>query len=455
MPGQLVGCFPSLNQAAESHIVGYDYAQGESPMSALPTVQREPMFAKVPTMREDIIHTNDVQSIIHDLSILDSSLAAGRVLELDSDLRTRVLRAMNPVTIDSILTHLSDEDRERVCSDVPRHLRAQWELNRSYESGSVGRLMDPPVAIFRADLTVRQAIAELQTLVRTEFITYAYVTDEQDSLVGVIVMRDLLFANGDERLDEIMVRNPYGLRPETDLMDAMKQVVVHHYPVYPVVDDRNRILGLVRGQRLFESQTYEIIAQAGSMVGVDKEEQVTTRWTRSFRFRHPWLQLNLLTAFVAGAVVSIFQDTIDTMVVLAAFLPVLAGQSGNTGCQALAVTLRGMTLGELDKKTARTAVSKEALLGLLNGCLVGVSAGVGMYFLARSQGNKDAFVLSLIVWVAMMGSCIISGISGALIPLALKRLGADPATASSIFLTTATDVASMGMLLGLATWILL
>jgi len=133
------------------------------------------------------------------------------------------------------------------------------------------------------------------------------------------------------------------------------------------------------------------------------------------------------------------------------FLPVLAGQSGNTGCQALAVALRGMTLGELKPGRERALVLKEGLLGLLNGALVGVTAGIGMYVVARAQHNPQALMLSFVVMMAMIGSCVVSGLSGALIPLTLKKLGADPATASSIFLTTATDVASMGLFLSLAT----
>jgi magnesium transporter len=202
---------------------------------------------------------------------------------------------------------------------------------------------------------------------------------------------------------------------------------------------------------MFEEQAYEISAQAGEMVGVDKEERLTTPWQRSLKFRHPWLQLNLLTAFGAAAVVGTFQDTIDRIVILAVFLPVLAGQSGNTGCQALAVALRGMTLGELRAGKERALVIKEAFLGLLNGALVGVSAGVAMFFVARAQDNPNAIVLGAIVFAAMICSCVVSGLSGALIPLTLRKLGADPATASSIFLTTATDVASMGIFLSLAT----
>jgi magnesium transporter len=191
------------------------------------------------------------------------------------------------------------------------------------------------------------------------------------------------------------------------------------------------------------------------MVGVEKEERLGTPWPRSLKFRHPWLQLNLVTAFIAAAVVGVFQTTLDELVVLAVFLPVLAGQSGNTGCQALAVALRGITLGDLGAGQAKALVMKEALLGLVNGMLVGVTAGLGMYFFARSQGNPSAWMLGLVVLVAMIGACAASGMAGAVVPLALRRLGADPATASSIFLTTASDVVSMGLFLGLATWIVL
>jgi magnesium transporter len=221
--------------------------------------------------------------------------------------------------------------------------------------------------------------------------------------------------------------------------------------VYPVCDAEGKLLGLVRGQMLFEAQAIELTAQPGTMVGVEKEERLSTPWSRSLKFRHPWLQLNLFTAFIAAAVVGLFEHTIDRIVVLAVFLPVLAGQSGNTGCQALAVALRGITLGEVKDGKAKALVAKEALLGLLNGALVGVSAGLGMFIYAKMQKNPSALILGVIVFLSMIASCVISGVFGALVPLCLKKLGADPATASSIFLTTATDVVSMGTFLGLAT----
>ena len=192
-------------------------------------------------------------------------------------------------------------------------------------------------------------------------------------------------------------------------------------------------------------------AVPGAMVGVEEGERLSTPWTRSLRLRHPWLQLNLITAFAAGGIVFLFQGVIDRMLVLAMFLPVLAGQAGNTGSQTLAVTLRGLFLGEFETGTGRKLIVKEALLGLLNGALVGVVAATVMYVVATVQQLPARATLTAVVFLAMSASCLISSVCGALVPLALRRLGADPAVASSIFVTTATDMASMGMLLGLAT----
>ena len=325
----------------------------------------------------------------------------------------------------------------------------------TYPEGSVGRLMDTPLAVFDPEAPVEQVIQVLRDLVKRAFVTYVFATDETGTLVGVVAMRELALASPEQHLKEIMLRDPFFLTPEMPLIDAMREVVTRHFPVYPVCDPGGRLVGLVRGQALFEAQAFELSAQAGKMVGVEKEERLTTPWFRSLKFRHPWLQLNLLTAFVAAAVVGAFQATIDEIVLLAVFLPVLAGQSGNTGSQALAVTLRGMTLGEMVPGRERMLVTKEALLGLLNGALVGLTAGAGMFVYASSQQHPSALLLALVVFLAMVGSCLASGISGALVPLGLKKLGADPATASSIFLTTATDVASMALFLGLATWLVL
>jgi magnesium transporter len=364
------------------------------------------------------------------------------------------LEQVNPAIRSSLLKALPEERRSALLDAAHPERRSTWRRNLEYPENSIGSLMDPPVAVFRPDTTIGEAVNELRMLVKRAFVTYLFVTDHNERLVGVVVMREMLLGQRSQRLEEIMLRDPFFLTPGMTLTDAMRSVLNRHYPVYPVCEPDGRLIGLVRGQTMFEAQAIEISAQAGSMVGVEKEERLSTPWPRSLKFRHPWLQLNLVTAFVAAAVVGVFQDTIDRIVVLAVFLPVLAGQSGNTGCQALAVALRGMTLGELKPGREKVLVFKEGLLGLLNGALVGVTAGVGMFLYTSSQDNPQAWLLGLIVFFAMIASCVISGVSGALVPLGLKRLGADPATASSIFLTTATDVASMGIFLALATWLI-
>ncbi|HYH09699.1 MAG TPA: magnesium transporter [Thermoanaerobaculia bacterium] len=362
-----------------------------------------------------------------------------------------VLQALNPAVAQDVLDELPADRRGAVLNAVSPQQRAQWLRNDRYPEETIGRLMEPAAAVFRREQTIAETVDAVRELAKTSFVTYGFIVDDAGRLCGVITMRDLLLTAREQRLEQVMLRDPFFLVPEMELPEAMKQVVRRHYPVYPVCEADGTLIGQVRGQAMFEEQAYEISAQAGRMVGVDKEERLTTPWARSLRFRHPWLQLNLLTAFVAAAVVGLFQDTIDRIVILAAFLPVLAGQSGNTGCQALAVALRGMTLGELQPGKERALVLKEGFLGLLNGALVGLTAALGMYVAARAQSHPAALVLASIVFCAMIGSCIVSGIAGAVIPLTLRRLGADPATASSIFLTTATDVASMGLFLSLAT----
>jgi magnesium transporter len=396
-----------------------------------------------------------------DRNLLDSVLStdtasAARRLDGETDQTIAdLLGAINPGFAVEILSQFPPDRRERIAAATPFGAGQQWLLDHHYADGTVGRLMERPLAVFRPEITIGEVVESLREVVRKTFITYVFVTEGDGRLVGVVAFRELLFAARDQPLSAVMVRNPFALRPEMALVDAMREVVTRHYPAYPVCDREHRLVGSVRGQVLFEQQAFEISAQAGSMVGVEKEERLATPWTRSFKFRHPWLQLNLLTAFLAAAVVGYYQDAIDKIVLLAVFLPVLSGQCSNSGCQALAVTLRGMTLGELRPGQGWKLIGKEALLGWWNGLIVGVVAGAALYLMARAQQNPDALTLAVICVVAMAFSCVMSGIAGAAIPLGLKRLGADPATASGIFLTTATDIVSMGVFLGLASWLLL
>ena len=208
--------------------------------------------------------------------------------------------------------------------------------------------MEPVIGAFTPEWTVAETMEALRERVKSMLITYVWVVDGDGRLIGIVTMRDLLFADKHFTLREVMTKDPFVLQAAMPLRDAMKQVLDRHYPVYPVLDAAGRLTGLVRGQAMFEAQAIEISLQAGSMMGVEKEERVATPWHHSLKLRHPWLQLNLLTAFLAAAVVGFFQDTArppgDPGASSCRCSP---GNPGNTGCQALAVTLRGMTLGEL------------------------------------------------------------------------------------------------------------
>ncbi|WP_374603098.1 magnesium transporter [Arenimonas sp.] len=393
------------------------------------------------------------QDLAKRIAALDTDSAIKRLQGVPAPEVARLLASLPPARANDLLAAMPMGERTAVMAAAP--VGTDWADSQRYPEGSVGRLIEDPPAVFPAGTAVSAAIDALREVVKQRLVTYLWVVDGSQRLVGVVAFRDLLYADRDRPLDEIMIRSPFCLRPGMDLVDAMREVVTRHYPVYPVCEDDGHLVGQVRGQVLFEQQAFEISAQAGSMVGVEKEERLATPLWRAFKFRNPWLLINLLTVFVAAAVVGYFEDTINRVVVLAVFLPVLGGQAGNLGCQSLAVMLRGMTLGELKSTRIAGIIAKEGVLGLVNGAVTGAIAGAAMYWVVARDGGGDALALGLITLAAMAFSCMIAGLAGSTIPLALKRLGADPATASSIFLTTLTDVVSMGAFLGLVTWLVL
>jgi len=383
---------------------------------------------------------------------IDAQAAATRLATLADGEAAALLRQLPPGRAVAILDRVGAERRARL-SAVATGADA-WLLGQNWPEGSVGRLLEPAPATFGADATVAEVIERLRPVVSHTLVTYVFVVDARQHLLGVVAFRELAFARATQRLAEIMLAQPFALQPETSIIAAMREVVHRHYPVYPVCNAQGELLGLVRGAVLFEEQAFEISAQLGATVGIEKEERLGTAWTRSLRLRNPWLQLNLLTGFITASVVGSFQDTIDHVVLLAVFLPVISDQCNNTGCQALAVTLRGLTFGELKRGRGLALMAKEAWLGFLNGVLTGAVAALAMFGLASYQHNPQPLTLAGITFTALAGASVLAGVVGSGVPQILKRLGADPATASSIFLTKATDITSLGLFLGLATWLL-
>lgn len=367
------------------------------------------------------------------------------------------LGEMAPDDIRAALAQLPQDEAFRVASHLPGTVSSQQadaSAATAAIEGTVEELMTPPTAVLESTNTAAEAVAFLAHNADVDDISYIYVVGDE-KLVGVVGMRDIMLARPGQTLAETMTTEPFAFTLDTRISEAVSAALAHHHTTYPVVDANQRLLGVLQGTLLFKRVALETTGQAGAQVGVSREEQITTGVLSAFRMRHPWLQVNLATAFAAAFVVGLFEGTITSIVALAAFLPVLAGQSGNTGCQALAITLRGMTLGQLADYPVRNIVRKEMLLGALNGLFTGAVAGIAMWLYASMSGEAQPVILGLVILIAMVGACIGSGFFGVAIPLVLKRFGADPTTASAIFLTTFTDILGMGLMLFLATTVLL
>jgi magnesium transporter len=298
-------------------------------------------------------------------------------------------------------------------------------------------------------MTVGEAIDSVREIPKEILFTYGMVVNDSNDLTGVLVFRDVLYHQKEELIKDICFKKPLAFKVDDNVLSTFNKTAGNQIPEYPVVDNENKLIGTLRGSHVADAYALEVSALSGVLVGVSKEEALDTSWTSCVKLRGPWLLLNLVTAFVAGAVVGIFQDTIDQIVLLAMFLPVLAGQSGNTGAQALAVLIREMTSGDIGPMV-KSQLIKESILGVVHGFAVGIICAVVMYVIATGQNNPHAVVLSAIILFSMTASCVVSGVMGAVVPVTLKKFGADPAAGSSIILTTGTDVVSMGVMLFLA-----
>ncbi len=326
------------------------------------------------------------------------------------------------------------------------HLHPVFQLLR-YPPDSAGGIMSDRFIALREEMTVEEARNLLRTHAeeeRAEDVGYLYVTDTNQRLVGVVTLRDLVFRRSDRKLREILNRNVQRLRVEDDQETIARQFEHYHYLGLPVVDRDNHLMGVVKASDALDIAQKEATEDMQLMVGLSGEEHALTPWTKSIRRRLPWLYVNLATAFLAAAVISYFESTIARWTALVVFLPIIAGQGGNAGMQTLTVIIRDLALGELPAGEGRRALVKELILALANGVAIGLVVGViGWWW-------KGSAVLGLVAGGAMLLNQLAAASSGVVIPLGLRWFKIDPALASSIFLTTVTDVAGFFFFLGLA-----
>lgn len=364
--------------------------------------------------------------------------------ELPEQRAVELLAELEPSRSAALLNRLEDEAREHYKQLLSPPVASEIRSLMQYSPASAGQLMDPRVLAFRGDLTAQEALARLRQTKRRG-LRELYLVDDDGRLDGRVYIQDLALAESDEPLSRIGRRISVAVQdtaPRDEVVEKMQQDAVTDLPV---IDFDGRLVGAIRQAKLASAVQQETTLDIQTMVGASRDERALSAATFAVVKRLSWLQINLLTAFLAASVVGLFESTIAKYTALAVLLPVVAGQSGNAGAQALAVTMRGLVLREISLRHWPKVVLKEVNVGLMNGLAVAATTALGVYVWSQSFG------LVLVIAAAMVISMVAAGFAGALVPITLQRFGQDPAQSSSIILTTVTDVVGFFSFLGIAT----
>jgi magnesium transporter len=393
------------------------------------------------------------------LSGLPPALAAGALAEIDPQRQRELLMALPVQTLVLLLAELPANvvadllpgvppaARRGVIDGLPADHRRRVQALLRFAPDTAGGIMSDRFIVLREDMTVEQAREILRVHAeeeRPEDIAYLYVTDAAQRLVGIVSLRDLVFRRSERHLSDILRRDVTLLRADDDQEKMAQEFEHYHYLGLPVVDADGRLIGVVKASDALEVAQAEATEDMQLMVGLSGEERALSPWKTAVGRRLPWLYINLGTAFLAAVVVNLFESTIAKWTALAVFLPIIAGQGGNAGMQTLTVIVRDLALGEISGGDGRRALWKELMLGLVNGLAIGLVVGlVGWWW-------KHSLALGLVAFLAMLLNQLAAAFAGVAIPFGLKAVRVDPALASSIFVTTVTDVAGFFFFLGLA-----
>ncbi|MGW8321436.1 MAG: magnesium transporter [Thermodesulfobacteriota bacterium] len=375
---------------------------------------------------------------------LNPDFATELITEMEQDLFRVLFTTIDPARGAPLLARLDEDAAETRLAQMPEQVAREYRELLAYPQNTAGCLMDPRVTAFRADETVENALKRIRS-VRNRRILDICVVDDDSTLLATLPLQEVAIAEPESRLGEIVQGQPVSthvMSPREEVVELLEQ---KRLASLPVVDLDGKLLGIIRYDALVTAAKQEATEDLQAMFGAGRDERALSKASFAIRKRLPWLEINLATAFLAAAVVGLFEDTIARITALAVFLPVVAGQSGNTGSQALAVTMRGLALREVRTRHWFRIARKEVAVGFVNGVAVAVTTSLVAYLWMRSFG------LSAVIGAAMVFSMVIAGLAGAVIPVILKAVGQDPAQSSSIILTTVTDVVGFMSFLGLAT----
>lgn len=377
-----------------------------------------------------------------------ANLAPGIVdnllLQLPDETVANLLTTLAAGQSASLLSRFDTEQQERLIDLLDPSIAAELRELLEYPQDTAGSLMETDIVAFNANMTVADALAQLRKG-RNDELRYLFLLNDDQFLQGQVAIQRMALAEGSQTLESLstpLVAVVQALDPKSEIIEKLEKFKID---LLPVIDGNDHFIGIIRGKNILSVLKQDMATDMQTMVGASKDERALSSAWFAVKKRLPWLQINLLTAFLAAAVVGMFESTIAQYTALAILLPIAAGQSGNTGAQALAVTMRGLTLREITVRQWWQVTRKEAGAALINGIATAITCGAGVYLWSQSQG------LALIIALAMISSMLIAAVSGALVPIMLKRMGQDPALSSSIILTTVTDIAGFMSFLGIAT----
>ena len=392
------------------------------------------------------------------LSLLSDENRAKVFEEAEDDFRLRMAKLTDNKSLLNTFEHMQKDDIVDLLGDFPTGRRKEvLDLMKTddrqiitkllnYPEDSAGGIMTTAYLSLNENLTISQGLQKIREIApRTEVIETIYVTDAQHRLTGSLDLRELLSTAKTETIRSIMDPGVIYVTPEVDQEEVAKKVSRYDLNSIPVVNAKKQLLGIITVDDVIDVIIEEHDEDMLQMAGVSSEERLNTSLGQSIRFRLPWLLVNLATAFLASFTVKMFESTINKVVALSATMTIVSGMGGNAGTQTMSVLVRELSHNKITAAEAVKGFFKEILLGIIDGAVNGVVTGVAVYFI---YGN---FYLGVIVLVAMIGNMIVAGVFGFLVPLVLDKIHADPAVASSIFVTTATDVLGFFIFLGLAT----
>jgi len=390
-----------------------------------------------------LLRAEPVRYAVPLLQRVDPNLAAQVLTTLPADQAREIVTAMDPPRALTIIGWLDDAARSALLDGLEAGLARELRRMAGYPPETAGRLMDPRAIGFRPGTTVEQALTRLRT-VRGRRIADVFLTDDERRLTGHVPLQALAVAPPEALLETLAqpAVAVHDIDPHDDVVERFRR---GRLASLPVLDFEGRLLGVIRYDTLAETAQETAAADMQAMVGAGRQERALSPVFFAVKKRLPWLEINLATAFLAAAVVGVFEGTIARFTALAVLLPVVAGQSGNTGAQALAVTMRGLAMREIRIGQWPRLLRKEASVALLNGMAVSVTTAAGVLLWSRSPG------LAFVIGMSMVLSMIAAGMAGVLIPTGLTTIGQDPAQSSSIILTTVTDIVGFASFLGLAT----